>query len=49
MFRTIIAISGQGCPEKPALSPDDELRAVAWEEVHLSEHLDNPFDEADSM
>ncbi len=29
MFRPLSAVSGHGCPEKSALSPDGELRTAA--------------------
>ena len=48
MFRTISAISGHGCHEKPELGPDDPLRAVVSGEITQSEHLENPFDGADN-
>ncbi|MCM1107295.1 MAG: hypothetical protein NC355_10170 [Blautia sp.] len=43
------AIAGHGCPVKPALSYDGELRVVASGETSFTEGLENPFTGADSV
>ena len=48
LFRYGPAISGHGCPEKPELSQDGELRAVVSLTSTASEQLENPFAGADS-
>ncbi|MCM1284451.1 MAG: hypothetical protein NC242_12600 [Roseburia sp.] len=43
------AIAGHGCPVKPALSHDGELREVASGEAAFLRTYENPFDETDSV
>ena len=46
IFRTILAISGHGCPDKPDLRLDGECRAVASTSTAAPEYIENPSTEA---
>ena len=48
LFRTIPAISGHGCHEKPETCMDACRGRLRPHYIYLPEQIENPFDEADS-
>ena len=49
LFRTMLAISGHGCPEKPEMSMEAHRGRLRNRKINFTEHIENPFFVADNV